>query len=244
MNITPIIDFHAHVGTGAHKQFAPEELLRQMDQYDIERSVLCPVDEYIAVKNREGNEYLAKTIREYKDRFYGLAVANPWYGAEAVATLRHALDNGLQGLKINSILQGFMLCDPVIEPLLEVAQECKVPVYAHTGSMNNALPFQLLELATRFPEVSFVMGHMAYSDFWYDVIPVLERGANILVETSHAPPDLITAVIRKLGVERVLFGSDVPESGYAIEIGKFEWLNLSKTELDAVFSANARKLLK
>jgi predicted TIM-barrel fold metal-dependent hydrolase len=237
-----IIDFHAHVGMGHHKRLSAPQLIRLMDANSVDRAVLCPVDKYITAYNRAGNDLLVRTIRTYGDRFQGMAVANPWFGKRACNELRRALDAGLSGLKIHSPLQGFMLCDSIVYPLLEIAKEYNVPVYAHTGTMDNALPFQLLELARRYPELQFVMGHAAFSDFWMDVVPVLKQAQNIMVETSHASPDFIESIIREIGPSRVLFGSDVPESEYRLEINKLKMFPMKTCETDAVFSGNAMRL--
>jgi len=239
-----IVDFHVHVGKGAKKTLLPEELLKLMDRHHIEKSVLCPVEEYISVRNREGNDYLIRLVREYRDRFHGFAVANPWCGREACDELRRALDKGLRGFKINSILQGFMLSDEMTDPLLRICAEYKAPVYAHTGTMGNATPFQLLELARRHPKVHFVMGHTAFSDFWYDVIPVMEQTQNIFVETSHASPDTIEGVVNRFGVDRILFGSDLPESNLPLEIKRLKLLRLDARQEKTVFFSNAERLLE
>lgn len=214
-----------------------------MDSYHIEKCAICPVDEFISVRNREGNDYIAGLVKQYRERFCGFAVANPWFGRKGTEELIRALDRGLMGLKVHSILQGFMLCDAIADPLMEVAASYGVPVYVHTGTMGNALPFQLLELAQRHKKIKFVMGHMGYSDFWYDVIPVMERAKNVYAETSHAAPDTVHALIEQIGADRIIFGSDVPVSSLEVEIGKIRLLDLDKKEQEKVFSRNARRLL-
>ena len=47
-----------------------------------------------------------------------------------------------------------------------------------------ALPLQLLELATRYPEVPFIAGHMGGADFYVDAPLSLPRAENIWLETS------------------------------------------------------------
>ncbi len=238
------IDIHAHIGHGAHKSLDADSLLAQMDAHDVEKCVICPVDECTAVRNREGNDLIAEAVRLHPDRFVGMAVSNPWYGAEAVEELTRALDLGLAGLKIHSARQGFLLCDPIIEPLLAVVERAGGFVYAHTGTMDYALPFQLLELANAFGETPFIMGHMGYSDFWYDIIPVMQRAPNVYGETSHQVPDLFGGAIEAVGADRILFGSDLPESTYEVELGKLELLGLADEGIAAIMGGNARKLLE
>ncbi len=74
-----IIDSHCHIGQGLRKKVNAEELLRQMDVAGVSRAVLCTVDQFLAVKNREGNDEVIRAVNSWPDRFWGLAASNPWF---------------------------------------------------------------------------------------------------------------------------------------------------------------------
>ncbi|UCD29059.1 MAG: amidohydrolase family protein, partial [Planctomycetota bacterium] len=147
-----IIDCHCHLGTGIRKRVSAEELLRQMDDANVARAVICTVDQFVAVKNRTGNDEIIAAVRNWPERFWGLAAVNPWFGDQAVKELIRCLESGLLGLKLNSHLQGFVLSDPLVHPLLEVCRNHGALVYAHTCTPITAEPFELSELARTFPE--------------------------------------------------------------------------------------------
>jgi predicted TIM-barrel fold metal-dependent hydrolase len=146
-----IIDSHCHVGMGLRKRLSAEELLRQMDEHGVARAVICTVDQFVAVRNRAGNDQIIAAVRQWPDRFWGMAAVNPWFEQEAVQELRRSMEAGLSGLKLNGNLQGFMLSDPLVHPLVETCGELKGAVYAHTGTFITSEPFQLLSWLAAFP---------------------------------------------------------------------------------------------
>jgi predicted TIM-barrel fold metal-dependent hydrolase len=216
--MTIVVDAHCHVGVGHEYRQSAEDLLRAMDQYQIDRAVICPVDRCIAVDNREGNDLMMATCRAYPNRFYAFATANPWYGQRAVAELRRAIGEGAKGIKLHPALQGFLLCDDLVYPIIELAEALAVPVFFHTGTPAFAQPMQLAELALRFPRVNMIMGHMGTTDLKADAVPAASLAPNIYLDTSWILPGLVTRAVMEIGPERVIFSSDSPLSELPIEL--------------------------
>jgi len=218
---------------------------RETKQWNIAHAIVAPSDGLVAVDNTEANNQMARLMKTWRGKISGLAVANPWYGKRAVKILRKAFDDGLAGLYIHPACQGFKLCASIINPLIEVCREYDRPVYSHTGTPVCAMPFQLAELARRFPSVTFVMGHAGYSDFsGYDMIPAAKQAPNIMIETSCTVGSLVQAAINEIGPERVLFGSGYPRSLPGYEFAKFKSLKLDPSVSALVMRENAVRLWK
>lgn len=214
-----------------------------MNEAGIDHAVVAPSTEHVTVRNEEGNSLMAALIATYPKKLSGLAVANPWYGKKAVCLLKTYFEQGLVGLYLNPERQGFHITEALIDLLMEVCITYHKPVYCHTGTPVCAMPFQLAELARRFPSVSFVMGHAGWSDFsGYDVIPAAQQAPNILIETSCTTGSLVRDLIETLGPDRVLFGSGYPQSRPKLEIGKIKYLKLRPAILRKLMCDNARKL--
>jgi len=239
----PIVDGHAHVGIGARRTLLPEDLLRAMDDSGVERGVICPLDQYVTVLNREGNDYVAQAVDEHLDRFIGFCAVNPWFLAGAVSELERAHNLGLRGLKLNSALQGFFPYEEMVAPLLARAGELGMPVYFHTTTPPFAMPFQVREAACTFPETTFILGHCGFADGWTDVVAAVRDQPNIYVETSLIGTPTLHAVIEAVGADRVLFGSDVPESSLALELEKIALMNLDAATERSVLGATVLRLL-
>lgn len=213
-----IMDGHCHVGVGFEKRLLPEKLLEIMDENGVEKAVICPLEQYIAVENEEGNAYILEQVKKYPDRFIGFASVNPWYLKRGEEHLKRMFDKGLAGLKLNPKLQGFILYSDIVKGLLAVCEEYGKPVYAHTGTMVCAEPFQLTELAREFPEVNFIMGHSGNTDYWNDLPYAVQGVSNVYLETSHNLG--IQGLIDIAGIDRVIFGSNMPRSHQSHELKK------------------------
>jgi predicted TIM-barrel fold metal-dependent hydrolase len=238
-----IVDGHCHVGIGHEYQQSVPDLLRDMDTLGVDRAVICPVDRCIAVDNREGNDFVIDAARAHPERLYAFATANPWYGGRAADELRRALGEGARGIKLHPALQGFMLCDELVYPLVEVAAELGVPMFFHTGTPAFALPTQLVELARRFPQVNFIMGHMGSTDFKAEAPAAAAQVKNIYLDTSWILPHWTQQAIAHVGPERVLFGSDSPLSTLEIELGCKRGANLPSQVFDKLMGVNMLRLL-
>jgi len=239
-----IIDAHVHLGEGLHLQLAADELLRLMDEADVSVSVACPVDRCLAVDNEEGNDLLLAAMREHPDRIAGMASVNPWYGEKAVAELRRALGEGLVGLVLHPLYQGFRPTDPLVGPLVEVAAEFDVPVYIPTGTAGIAEPFHLAELARRFPGVGFMMGHAGASDYYLDAVRALEFADNLWLESSRNGPGNYQLFETSGLLGRLVFGSGAPEYIPAVEADVIRDTLTDEKTLAAIFGENIRRIFK
>jgi len=238
------VDIHCRIGEGRIEETRPvDAALREMDDAGVDKAWICPTDAYVAVRNREGNDFIANVLSEHPDRFVGCAVSNPWYGDDALTELKCALDKGLRVLFLCPPLQGFQLSDPLVDPLVELAVGYSAPIYAHTGTPICAMPFQFAALAERHPKGRFIMGHSGFSDFWYDVPHIGQLVENIWFDTSPNGPDSILQVISAAGESRVLFSSSAPSSDLSVELDKIKKLPVSDEVKKKILGVNAEALL-
>ena len=238
-----VIDGHCHLGKGRFKNQDVKALLFSMEKAGIERSVICPVEEYITVFNEEGNQYILNTVNENKDRFYGFATVNPWYQEIGVQMLRRYLDKGLSGIKLDPSIQGYILNDELVYPIINVAEEFNVPVYFHTGTPIHSLPLQLRDLAKIYPKVNFIMGHSLANDFGGDVSTALRGLTNVYLDTSHNLTCGTKAAINEFGADHVIFGSNSPRSEQFHELKKVLDSTDDKEILEKVCYKNILSLL-
>lgn len=218
---------------------------READPWNIEHTIAAPTGAMVVIDNAESNIQMVKLTRNPRNRISGLAVVNPWHGKRGVDMLRKAFDQGLAGLYLYPSRQGFRLTDKIVDPLIKVCRTHNRPVYSHTGTPGCEMPFQLAELARRFPSVTFVMGHAAWSDFsGYDVIPAARQAPNIMIETSCTVACLVRTAISELGADRLLFGTGYPHSLPGHEFAKIEDLGLSKDDMKLLMRDNAIRLWK
>lgn len=236
-----VIDFNTTVGPGISSFFSPEDLIQEMDENHVDMAVIAPPDRCLGMYNQEGNEYIAKTVQKYPKRFIGFGCVSPWL-KDKEKEVDRIKDMGLAGIKMDPFIQGFMLSDRILDPIFQTCEKNHLPVLVNTGTPISSMPFQLREIALRFPKVVFVMGHMGFSDFWYDVTFAAEGLENIYLEFSYQMPSVILDAIEKCGSDRVLFGSDWPFSREKIEIEKAKLAD-GTTEQKLILGGNAARLL-
>jgi predicted TIM-barrel fold metal-dependent hydrolase len=221
-----------------------EDTLRTMDAHDVSRAVLSSAGEYAALLNTEGNRQIADAVRGHPLRFNGFATINPWWRAKGLDELRRCREEyGFAGLVLHPILQGFEANDPLVFELVESAITYGMIVYVTGGAPYLAMPYKIADLAGRYPEGRFVMGHAGW-DFHFDVPYCLEACPNLWAETSRNGLANMESLVRKFGAARLLFGSDLPFSSYETEIAKIRLLpDLTEIERQKIFYDNAHDLL-
>jgi predicted TIM-barrel fold metal-dependent hydrolase len=151
---------------------------------------------------------------------------------------------GLTGVKIHSVLQGFQLADHLVDPILEVAAQWDIPVYAHTGTAGLAEPFHVIELARRFPTVNFLMGHAGASDYYNDAVRGLEFARNVWMESSRNGPANFSHWQAENVADRVAFGSSAPEYIPAIELETIRDVFTETSDQERIFSKAIQEVYK
>jgi hypothetical protein len=242
--LADIIDAHVHIGAGIHMEQDVDTLLRNMDEAGVVLAVACPMDMHFAAANREGNDLVLKAVAAHRDRLAGMAVANPWFGKAAEGEVRRALERGLIGVSIDSVVQGFRLSDHLVDPLLQAAADFGVAVYAPTGTAGIAEPFHLIELARRFPGVNFLMGHGGASDYYNDAVRGLEFAANVWLETSRNGPANYALWKRSGLTDRVVFGSGAPEYIPAIELETLRDVFTDPSDQEKITAKTVRQVFR
>lgn len=191
------------------------------------------------------NEYV-RTVVESIPEAYGLVWANPklpGYVDEAARFLEHPK---FLGLKLHPLIDGYLPNDPAIHPLMQLLLERGgLPVLIHCGHPIFTLPWSIEELAVAFPGVKVIIGHMGHGNVVYinASIDIAARNPNVYLETSGMPMHTkIREAVERVGVERVLYGSDIPFHHPAVEIMRVQVSGLGPEELDRVLRGNSRVL--
>ena len=245
-----------------------DELLREMDEAGIERSVLqgwyWEKHDTCGLQNR----FYAECLRAHPDRLAAFATFHPAAGAERVKDeIRRAVDDGFCGLgELSPHSQGVAVTDPVWREALALAGELNLAVNLHVtephsknypGKIETPLD-DFLALAREFPMTKFILAH------WGARLPLDPRlGAaakdctNLYYDTAASPLLYDVKIYRELvgtvGATRVLYGSDhpldlYPKNGSTSKVGalleEVRKAGLNEAELVDVLGKNAAELLR
>ena len=122
------------------------------------------------------------------------------------------------------------------------AREFGVPVIIHTGmGVPNALPALAIPPALRYPDVTVVLAHAGFAIFAAEAIVAAQVCPNIVLEPSWFASYQVAEMVRAVGAERVMFGSDHP-SNVASELAKLRSIGLSDGQLGLVLGGTAKRV--
>ena len=110
--------------------------------------------------------------------------------------------------------------------------------------LREATAAQLAEVAMRYPEGKFIMGHLAYADYWNDVESACQAAPNIWLETSAHLASVIRLWTGQAGAHRVMYGSDSPHNDMPVEIEKITRYITDDATKAMIFAGTLERLLE
>jgi predicted TIM-barrel fold metal-dependent hydrolase len=241
-----IVDVHAHVGETKFLGGAltAERVLQIMDEAGVDKAVLIPA---LSTGRPLPAEKVAEEVKKAPDRFVGFAAVNP-KDKDAVTKLEEAVVKyGAKGLKIHPTFQALPADDEVwVYPLVEKAQELKIPVMFHSGEPPFATPWQIGLVAMDFPKVTIIMAHMGLDSLCYTdaAIKMAKRASNLILETTGVVYDMpIAKACQAIGGDRIVFGSDAPINNPLHEIKKIQVAKISEEDKKKILGENIARIL-
>lgn len=164
--------------------------------------------------------------------------------------IARAMELGLRGVKLHPDIQTINIDDPRLLPLYAILEREKLPVYMHMG--DNRLEYRfstarrLRNVLERYPDLVVVAAHLGGYQAWMDA-PALAEYPHVWFDTSSvlwaAAPGYVSELIRTLGTDRVMFGTDYPVKLYETELARFFALDLTEAERTAILYDNAARFL-
>jgi predicted TIM-barrel fold metal-dependent hydrolase len=166
-------------------------------------------------------------------------------------------DWGARGLKLHPIGIRAFPDDPGFDGVYDACIEADVPIVFHSGPDTRGRGFSepavFARLAAARPELTLVLAHLGGGS-WRDTLAVAEAQPQVMFDLSEiviwigatAGPSAedVVALIRAIGVERVVTGSDFPWYTPAVTAGIVEGLpGFSDAERAALLGENAARLL-
>jgi len=244
-----IIDAHVHLGKSlfGYEQ-SPEGLLLSMEECNIDRAIICPVKPYNYHLEPE-NDYIGETVKKYPHKFTGFARIDPRQGEKAVKELERAIKElGLKGLFLHPWEESFPINSKLIYPVMKKSGELKIPVMVSGGHVRVSHPLQIGDIASEFPEVNIIATSGGQINICgmalYDAETMLKANKNVYLETSGIyREDFIENMIRELGSERVIYGSNSPQMNIKYEILRATMARISDKEKEDILFNTINKLV-
>ena len=166
-------------------------------------------------------------------------------------------NHGAKGIKLHPGSQQFFPNDRRLWPAYRTAQETGLPVIFHAGRFVSpaqyAQPENFIEVLEAFPNMVLVMAHIG-TGYEHEAVSLAAKYANLQFDCSaiisntaaggEMTEERLTAIIREIGVERVMFGSDFPWYDPADAAERLRRLDFSDEEKRLLFAENAIRIYK
>ena len=233
-----------------------EEMLCQMDAAGIEKSFL--------VANKTGQlglpgswhlpyEMVAEAVKQFPDRFYGLAGIDPTEGMAGIRALEKAVqDFGFIGA--HAYPHWFELAPDHARwyPFYSKCVELDIPILLQVGQslvyeprrplQSVSRPITLDPVACHFPELKLVGIHIGIP--WADeMIAMAWKHENVyIIADAHAPkywPESFIRYIDSYGRHKVMFGTDFPVLSFQRYREEVDRLGLRPESYQAFLRDNA-----
>ncbi len=196
--------------------FVPEAELARMSGSDDEQA--------LPERLRAYNDWLLQVARRSPD-LTPLIAADPAVlgGRAGAAHLRQAADAGAKGIKVHPVLQKFLPGDRRMDEIYAVCEELELTVLSHSGGSRTsppwADPFAFAAVMDAHPRLHLLLAHLGGAS-WHQVrdfaaaYPTVSFDLCEIIAWTGAPgaptADELGLLIRDIGADRVLFGTDFP----------------------------------
>ena len=225
----------------------------------VSEEALSAIDVQLLRELEAGNRWGCEVSRAHPEIATFVTVDLNFQSAEQAAA--HVGDmveeHGARGLKLHGSMQGFSMADERLWPTYALCERLGLPILGHAGPDRDGKGFaepQAFEaMLAAFPKLKVVLAHMGGAA-WRQSADVASRHPNAFFDCSeiiewtgspNGPTDMeLASLIREVGVERVMMGSDFPWYDLDHTVERVMALpGLSVGEREAILGANAIRVL-
>jgi predicted TIM-barrel fold metal-dependent hydrolase len=239
-----IVDTHMHLGPcdGFDLNVEEAQIAAVLDEGAVDAVIVQPfpgAPDAAAVHDR-----IAALARRYPQRVFGIASINPHLG-EAVyldEVRRCVTELGFVGLKLHTIGHAVNPQHRAGRMVFEAAAQLGVPAMVHTGTgAPFALPSMVLPVARDYPELPIVLAHAGYAMYTPEAMAVASVSPSLYLETSWSTSLQLGGMVKSLGAERVMYGSDLL-ANIPVELAKYHSIVTDREQLRQTLGGTAQRV--
>ena len=241
-----IVDTHQHLGKCRIFDYDQDEdyIINNMDSKGIDASIVQPFPGAFPQPPEEEHNRIAKLAEKHHGRIFGMCSVNPLAVSdeEWLEEVERCIKNlGFVGIKLHTLGHSLIPSSPAGMRTFEIANKYNVPVMVHTGHSVMASPSLIIPAARKWPNLPIILAHAGFVSESSNAINVASMFKNVFLEWSWGMADDIVMGINQLGIERNLFGSDIPNNTLT-ELVKADEAGLDREQLELYLGKNAIKI--
>ena len=250
----PVVTWHEHINyagsIGNPNYEYAEKFMETVDVLGIDKVVSsvpvvgkrdCTPEKFCGA-----NDLMNEMAKRYPGRVYGMAFVNPGYHDAALREVERCVKEfGFVGVKL---YHQYFMDDPTQFALVEKCIELDVPVLMHCGYVTDPLTkmmqprlsngVHMANIARRYPEATFIMGHIGGGGDWQWAIKAIADTPNVYADIGGSVYDrpLIEESVRYLGAERLLFATD---GAWSSSVSKILGADISDEDKKTILAGRA-----
>jgi len=251
----PVVDMHMHIldeglngGGGSYrmKNGDPKGVLHLLNRLGCHSGGFMSWNGTVCADSRQGNACTRAALDQLPETFWGLGSFDPThYTPEQLASEIPKLyeDPRFIGMKPYHVHR-VPYDSPLYAPWWEFGNKRGMYALIHRVKPDFS---EVLALAERYPRVHWVVAHCGGSYAVADMaIEATRQFPNIYAEITLTPVGLgvIDYLAKGCGVDRVLYGSDLPMRDPRQQLGWVVYSRLSYEEKALILGGNAQKLIQ
>ena len=230
-------------------------LVRLMDESGVAKAVITN-NVVNPDFNAKANDFTASKVKERPDKLVGFIFIHPGY-KDAAGEVERCAKMGFKAIKINGSLLRFFPEDERMLPVYKKAMDLGVPIMTHCGpNVENfakdpkeiterqyAEPKGWVPVLKQFPKLKLNLAHFAGATHYYkDALEVMDQFPEVVTDTAMVmhkySADEAKSFVKRVGADRVLFGTDYPGEDLAKDIALVKAMGLTDAENEKIFSQN------
>ena len=247
-----VIDSHAHIDHEDAGGMGFVHSLYSDDKSMVERAKLMGIDKicvsgFLAVWTdyEEGNKIVWNAMRRYPGFFHGYAALQPQYVKDWKKDLRKVyVTYKMEGIKPYHPRTLLPYNDKLWDPWYEYGNRMNAYALIHPSPN---LAAEMNDLAPRYPNIAFILAHTGGS--FRDArlgIEIALKNPNVYLEITLTAVTyrVIEFMVKHVGAERVLFGTDQPMRDPIPQFGWMAYAHCSFEEKKKMFGLNMQKIIR
>lgn len=249
---TLVIDSHAHIshngGSGVGFMYQPSSDAAGMRERARTMGIqkVC-ISSWLGLwaDYEEGNAIVHDAITQFPRFYVGYATLQPQYIRDWQRELKKVYEGwGFKGIKPYNPLTGLAYNDKLWDPWYEYGNRMNAFALMHP-SPNFAA--EIDDLAARYPNIMFILAHSGGSFKDARVaIEAAQKHPNIALEITLTSVTfgIIEFMVKHVGAERVLFGTDQPMRDPIPQFGWMAYAHCTAEEKEKMFGLNMQKIIR
>jgi predicted TIM-barrel fold metal-dependent hydrolase len=239
------------------------ELLESMEENDVSLGLL--LSSPLTTGGAVPNERILDLCRKSRNKLFPILTVEPKKkSVEDTLSLAKTIGDYVKGFKVRLGYIEAYADDKVFDPLYDYAESAGLPVMFHTGDtavrhgrLKYSHPLTLDDLAVKYNSLKIVACHFG-NPWLMDTAELLFKNLNVYADISglftggnkryseeylNSLAEKISEAIYYIGsADKVIFGTDYPIEPHKLAIDFVKRLRVDSSDLDNIFSGNAKKV--